>query len=99
MEVKSIEITPNDHPSIKAFVRIVFEEGLVLDKVKVIHGSKGFFVAYPNYKVQEEWKPYVSWGSKEQAIQFGEKVLEKFHGIKVEPTPAAETASNWGDYS
>lgn len=83
MNVSKIEWSEPHYVSatVKKIGKVFTSIGLVIDGVKVIHGSKGFFVAMPSRKVEEEWKDIVYFNDNEVREIFSKEVLENYHGL------------------
>jgi stage V sporulation protein G len=48
MEITAIKITPLDHPKVRAFVSVTFDNSDVVRGIKIIRGPDGLFVAMPS---------------------------------------------------
>ena len=50
MEITEVRISFRDEPKLKAFVNITFDNSFVIRGMKVINGTKGYFVSMPSRK-------------------------------------------------
>ena len=50
MNITDIRIFPVDEPKLKAFVSIIFDHSFIVSDIKVIEGTKGFFLSMPSKK-------------------------------------------------
>ncbi|MGB2804909.1 MAG: septation regulator SpoVG [Candidatus Zixiibacteriota bacterium] len=52
MEITEVRITLRDEAKLKAFVNVTFDNSFVIRGLKVINGTKGYFVSMPSRKRQ-----------------------------------------------
>jgi len=50
VEITEVRISFRDEPKLKAFVNITFDNSFVIRGMKVINGTKGYFVSMPSRK-------------------------------------------------
>jgi stage V sporulation protein G len=50
VEITEIWVSLQDKPRLKAFVNVTFDNAFVIRGMKVIHSSRGYFVAMPSRK-------------------------------------------------
>ncbi len=50
MEITEVRITLRDEAKLKAFVNVTFDNSFVIRGLKVINGTKGYFVSMPSRK-------------------------------------------------
>jgi stage V sporulation protein G len=50
MNITDIRIFPVDEPKLKAFVSIIFDHSFIVSDIKVIEGTRGFFLSMPSKK-------------------------------------------------
>ena len=50
MEITEVRVSFRDEPKLKAFVNITFDNAFVIRGMKVINGTKGYFVSMPSRK-------------------------------------------------
>jgi stage V sporulation protein G len=52
VEITEVRITLRDEAKLKAFVNVTFDNSFVIRGLKVINGTKGYFVSMPSRKRQ-----------------------------------------------
>jgi stage V sporulation protein G len=50
VEITEVRVTLRDEPKLKAFVNVTFDNAFVIRGLKVISGTKGYFVSMPSRK-------------------------------------------------
>ena len=50
MEITEVRVSLRDEPKLKAFVNVTFDNAFVIRGLKVINGTKGYFVSMPSRK-------------------------------------------------
>ncbi len=50
MEITEVRVTLRDEPKLKAFANVTFDNAFVIRGLKVINGTKGYFVSMPSRK-------------------------------------------------
>jgi stage V sporulation protein G len=50
VEITEVRVTLRDEPKLKAFVNVTFDNSFVIRGLKVINGTKGYFVSMPSRK-------------------------------------------------
>jgi phage terminase small subunit len=50
VEITEVRVTLRDEPKLKAFVNVTFDNAFVIRGLKVINGTKGYFVSMPSRK-------------------------------------------------
>jgi stage V sporulation protein G len=50
VEITEVRVSLRDEPKLKAFVNVTFDNAFVIRGLKVINGTKGYFVSMPSRK-------------------------------------------------
>jgi len=79
MEFK-VTVTPIEkHDSkTKGYANVVFDNCFAVNGIKIMEGSKGLFVAYPNYKNGDEYKNICNPTTADMKTKLETAVLEKY---------------------
>lgn len=71
-----VSVNPTTTGKIKAFLTVKqVQTGMILDGLKVINGTNGYFIGMPSRKVGEEWQDIIRFEDGEQAKAFKTDVL------------------------
>ncbi|OGC79758.1 MAG: septation protein SpoVG [candidate division Zixibacteria bacterium RBG_16_43_9] len=87
MEITEVRITLRDEEKLKAFANITFDNAFVIRGLKVINGTKGYFVSMPSRKRPDGTHQDIAHPvSNEMRRIIEEKVLEAYEmELKVHP--------------
>ena len=80
MDIK-VNITPyeKEDSKVKAFANVVLGDCFAVNGIKVMEGSKGLFLSYPNYKSGDDYKNYCNPTTAEMRTKIETAVMEQYN--------------------
>lgn len=87
MDIK-VNVTPHEREDskIKAYASVVLGDCFAVSGIKVMKGSKGLFLSYPNYKSGDEYKNICNPTTAEMRTKIETAVMEQYNEKTQVPT-------------
>ena len=96
MEITGVKVyLANDSGRLKAYATIVFDDCFIVRDLKVIEGSKGYFVSMPSRRRKDgSFKDIVHPLNSDMRNLVEQKVVEEFNNVMAEGSSEDNSESN-----
>ena len=93
----SSRIFPVDEPKLKAFVSIIFDHSFIVSDIKVIEGTKGFFLSMPSKKRRDGTFKDIAHPLNAETRKMLEDQVIAAYNAEMAKHPKATSAAQAGD--
>jgi stage V sporulation protein G len=97
MNITDIRIFPVDEPKLKAFVSIIFDHSFIVSDIKVIEGTRGFFLSMPSKKRRDGTFKDIAHPLNAETRKMMEDEVIAAYNAEMAKNPRATSAAEAGD--